>query len=88
MCPQQLGSGYIRTIDLRGIELIIFNYQVQDDLNVIFKVPPGESWLEFGFHLSGKRSGKHAGQNFVEWGTSLESWIEVNKTSASERILK
>lgn len=88
MCPQQLGSGYIRTIDLHGIELIILNYQVYDDLNVIFNVPPGESGLEFGFHLSGKRSGKRAGQNFVEWGTTLESETWVSETSADEPILK
>lgn len=88
VCPQQLGSGYIRTIALRDIELSIFDYQVHEDLNVIYDVSLGESWLEFGFHLSGKRSGKHAGQNFVVWGTSQESWIEANETSATERILK
>lgn len=88
MCSQQLGFGYIRTIDLRDIELSIFNYQVHEDLNVIFDFPPGDSWLEFGFHLSGKRSGKRTGQNFVTWGTSLESEIWVSETSADEPILK
>ncbi|WP_073550920.1 helix-turn-helix domain-containing protein [Chroogloeocystis siderophila] len=88
VCPQQLGCGYIRTLDLRGIELSIFNYQVHEDLNVIFDFLPGDSWLEFGFQLLGNRSGKRAGQNFVTWGTTLESEIWASETLASEQILK
>lgn len=88
ICAQQLGSGYIRTLHLRGIDLTIFDYQLRNDLVVLDEAPPGTTWLEFGFNISGSRSGKRTGQSFAEWGTDIEGGSCIYETLAEERILK
>ena len=85
VCPNYFGTGYIRKIQLRGIELSIFNYAVRDDVSVTNE-SGGIEW-EFGFHLSGNRSGKQTGENFVSWGYLDEETRECS-THADERILK
>ncbi|MBE7385474.1 MAG: hypothetical protein F6J95_029255 [Leptolyngbya sp. SIO1E4] len=52
-CPEQLGEGYYRFINLRdGVELLIGNYQLHDD--VVMMMPERSHSLEYGFHFSGK----------------------------------
>ncbi|PIG94144.1 AraC family transcriptional regulator [Gloeocapsopsis sp. IPPAS B-1203] len=85
VCPDYLGTGYIRKLQLRGIELNIFNYSVREDVIVTNK-SGGTEW-EFGFHLSGNRSGKQTGENFVSWGYFDEESHDY-PTHAGERILK
>lgn len=73
-CPQQLGKGYRRRIQLRqGIDLLIHNYNLSENLSVKYEayVYP----LEFGFQISGDRSNRDgrsrsAGQNFLQSGAS------------------
>lgn len=85
VCPPYLGTGYIRKIQLRDIELNIFNYVVRDD--VVVRTESGGTEWEFGFHLSGNRSGKQTGENFVSWGYFDEETCDYT-TYAGERILK
>jgi len=87
--PKQLSKGYKRRILLcTGLDLLIRDYELQEDLIE----EPQSCWslsvLEFGFHLSGSRQDEmlSPGQNFMLWcplpagGTS--EW------SARQRILK
>lgn len=85
VCPHHLGTGYIRTIQLRGIELCIFNFAVHED--VIVRTESGGTEWEFGFHLSGNRAGKQTGENFLSWGYFDEGTYDY-PTQAGERILK
>lgn len=85
VCPHDLGTGYIRKIQLRGIELNIFNLGVHEDV-IVRTQSDGTEW-EFGFHLSGNRSGKQTGENFVSWGYFDEETHDYT-THAGERILK
>lgn len=87
-CPDRLGSGYIRTFHLRDINLTIFDYQLRDDLVVVDEDEPGTTWLEFGFNISGNRSGKRTGQSFAEWGTDMEGGTFSYETLAEERVFK
>jgi AraC-like DNA-binding protein len=82
--PQQLGQGFIRWIQLREINVTIFNYQLHHDLFVSDEVF-GAAW-EIGFNLSGNRSGKRTGENFIEWGACEDAgtWI----TYANDPVLK
>ncbi|MGG6269512.1 helix-turn-helix transcriptional regulator [Leptolyngbya sp. AN03gr2] len=82
--PDQLGQGWMQSIQLRGIDLCIFNYQLHEDLTVQ-QQSFGTEW-EFGFNLSGNRSGNHSGENFIAWGTyeDSEDWV----TYANNPILK
>lgn len=82
--PEQLGQGWVRSIQLRGIELCIFNYQLHEDL-IVQQQSFGTEW-EFGFNLSGNRSGSYSGENFIGWGTyeDSEPWL----TYANNPILK
>lgn len=82
--PQPLGQGWIHSIQLRGMELCIFNYQLHNDL-FIKKQTFGAEW-EFGFNLSGNRNGKRTGENFIAWGgyEGEETW----ETYANAPILK
>jgi AraC-like DNA-binding protein len=50
--PQQLGTGQVRTIELReGLCLKIESYQQYGDVAVLFSEQP--DWVRIGFHLSG-----------------------------------
>ena len=53
-----LGQGYIGSINLHGIKLLLFNYQLHDDLFLIKKGQNTEIIREFGLNLSGDRCGK------------------------------
>lgn len=82
--PQPLGQGWICSIQLRGIELCIFNYQLHDDLFVKDQTVRAE-W-EFGFNISGNRSGKRTGENFIGWGNFEGEGVW--ETYADDPILK
>jgi AraC-like DNA-binding protein len=50
--PRELGSGHIRTIQLRdGLEISIEAYGQYTDIAVLFSEQP--DWVRIGFHLSG-----------------------------------
>ncbi|NDJ17918.1 helix-turn-helix transcriptional regulator [Myxacorys almedinensis] len=82
--PEQFGEGYIQFIQLREINLALFNYQLHHDLYIRDEVF-GAAW-EFGFNLSGNCSGKHTGENFIEWGAyeGEGTWI----TYANDPVYK
>jgi AraC-like DNA-binding protein len=82
--PEQFGEGYIRSLQFREITLNLSNYQLHDDLYIAEQVY-GASW-EFGFNLSGNRSGKRTGENFLEWGAYEDqgTWV----TYANDPVLK
>ena len=89
LVPESIGQGYVKSIDFYGINLLLFNYQLHDDLFIIRK---GEEFSnisrEFGFHLSGDRSNRHTGENFVQWGSYNEPDEWVDTTYAKEPIRK
>lgn len=89
LVPECLGQGYIQSINLHGIELSLFNYQLHEDLFIIRK-DENESDItrEFGFHLSGDRYGKRTGENFVQWGSFDEPDEYVLITYANDPLLK
>lgn len=69
LVPESLGQGYIKSIELHGINILLFNYQLHEDLFIIRKDRDFSNISrEFGFNLSGDRFGKRTGENFVEWG--------------------
>jgi AraC family transcriptional regulator, transcriptional activator of the genes for pyochelin and ferripyochelin receptors len=89
-CPSQIGQGYERVIQLREIELIIFNEEFHQDVFVqsLAHEETADN-VEFGFHLSGSRNGKSTGDSFLEWSPAEKSWKEeVKKISTGERLLK
>lgn len=89
LVPDRLGQGYIRSIQLNGINLLLFNYQLHEDLFIIRKGQnTTEISREFGFHLSGDRYGKHTGENFVQWGIIEDPDDFIQFASAKEPILK
>jgi AraC family transcriptional regulator, transcriptional activator of the genes for pyochelin and ferripyochelin receptors len=83
VCPTQLGTGFIQTVPLRGMQLCIFNYEVHKD--IIVNCEDGNYEWEIGFHLSGTRSGKRIGENFLSWGLWDEGQYEI---LAGEQIRK
>ncbi|WOD36934.1 AraC family transcriptional regulator [Nodosilinea sp. E11] len=66
--PPRLGQGYVQQIQLRGIGLSLFDYHLHEDVCLISATDSPDSY-EVGFNLSGNRSGKRTGENFLEWGT-------------------
>lgn len=82
--PHQLGIGYKRVIQLRGILLEIHNYNLHDDLSVQFQ-PSSTAECEFGFQISGARHGMRGGQNFLAWGWGTGGTWEA---LAGEKIVK
>jgi AraC-like DNA-binding protein len=82
--PQSLGQGWIQSIQLRGMAVSIFNYRLHDDLFIRDQIF-GTEW-EIGFHLSGNRSGKQTGENFIGWGQCEGE--EIWETYANDPILK
>jgi AraC family transcriptional regulator, transcriptional activator of the genes for pyochelin and ferripyochelin receptors len=66
--PQQLGSGYERWIDLPGIELLIIEEELHDDLSVEYEADEADiDFIEFGFNLSGNSLVCGGGHNFLDW---------------------
>ncbi|EDX85995.1 transcriptional regulator, AraC family protein [Synechococcus sp. PCC 7335] len=91
LAPEQIGQGYIQKIQWSGIELMIFNYRLHDDLFVKTKAHhTSDPCREIGFNLSGNRCGKHTGESFIEWGhneyDSDTEWTSV--TYANDEIRK
>lgn len=89
--PPQLGRGYMQHISLHGIQLCLFNYQLDQDLCVVGRsIGSIDTGCELGFHLSGERSGRRKGENFLYWGEDddiePEDWHW--NTSAKEPVLK
>ncbi|WAL59538.1 helix-turn-helix transcriptional regulator [Thermocoleostomius sinensis] len=84
MVPPQFGQGQIRSIFLQGMELLIFQYRLHDDLRVIDEAG-GTEW-EFGFNISGNRCGKQTGESFIGWGSYEDGGIY--ETYANDAILK
>lgn len=82
--PEQFGQGFIRSIQLREISVLIFNYQLHQDLLIDEEVF-GTEW-EFGFNLSGNRNGKQTGENFIEWGVYEGTTAAL--TYANDPVLK
>ena len=68
-CPENLGKGYHRQIQLRGIRLLIIDEQFDDDLYIESEdIQPSEyDKIEFGFNLSGSYSQNECGQSFLDW---------------------
>ena len=89
LVPERLGQGYIQSIQLHGINLLLFNYQLHEDLFIIRKDEnePDIS-REFGFHLSGDRCGRRTGENFVDWGSFDKPDESVLITYANDPLLK
>ena len=89
LVPESLGQGYIKSIDLHGINILLFNYQLHEDLFIIRK---GEEFSdisrEFGFNLSGHRHGRRTGENFVYWESFNEPDDYIQVAYAKEPILK
>ena len=87
--PAPLGHGYIQHIQLREVQLSLFNYRLHDDLFVT--EPAGAdsgTEYEFGFNLSGNRSGIRTGENFLNWGALDEEEDWVWQTYADDPVLK
>jgi len=89
MVPEQLGQGYIQSIQWSGIDLTLFHYRFHDDVHVIKQAQDQNPPLgEIGFHLSGNRHGYCTGDNFIDWGhyDEPDEWTAV--TYANDPILK
>ena len=89
LVPDPLGQGYMQSIQLHGINLLLFNYQLHDDLFIIRKGhETADISREFGFHLSGDRNGRCTGENFVDWGSCDDPDEYIQIAYAKEPILK
>ena len=89
--PEQLGQGYIQKIQWSGIELMLFNYQLYDDVLIRANACDISNLSrEIGFNLSGNRCGKRTGESFIDWGYDEDDndveWTTV--TYANEAIRK
>jgi AraC family transcriptional regulator, transcriptional activator of the genes for pyochelin and ferripyochelin receptors len=84
-CPERLGLGHRRIIELRGIELLVINETYHDDL--IIRSSPGEKdrCIEFGFNLSGLFANRPSGHNFLQWGLCN---LDTYEASGKARLLK
>jgi AraC family transcriptional regulator, transcriptional activator of the genes for pyochelin and ferripyochelin receptors len=91
-CPDRLGKGYERSIQLRGIELLIIDTTYHEDLRIV-TTEVEDRCIEFGFNLSGTRVNRFSNgeatpassQNFLQWGISDCPSYEILGT---ERIVK
>lgn len=89
-CPTQLGEGYIRKIQLRhGLSLLLWDYQLHDELIVEVPERNCEDCLEFGFSISGYFQDKYhlltAGDNYI-FGSG-KSYEEVWYWAAVPRVV-
>ena len=85
--PPRLGQGYVQQIQLRGIGLSLFDYQLHEDVCLIAAADEADSY-EVGFNLSGNRSGKRTGENFLEWGLRPAERSLRQMFYASDPVLK
>lgn len=76
-CPKQLGTGYEREIQLRGIDLLIINETYHDDLKLMIPPQEDDGCIEFGFNLAGYWGNRPHGRNFLEWAQSDSRIIEA-----------
>ncbi|PIG93369.1 AraC family transcriptional regulator [Gloeocapsopsis sp. IPPAS B-1203] len=89
--PAGQSQGYRRSQDLRpGLNLLIDNYTLQENLIVDTRVPnlPNESHCsEFSFMICGNNTNEqvYSGQNFLEVGWSAGGFVEWQ---AGQQILK
>jgi AraC family transcriptional regulator, transcriptional activator of the genes for pyochelin and ferripyochelin receptors len=91
-CPDRLGRGYERSIQLRGIELLLIDTIYHEDLRIA-SAEVEDRCIEFGFNLSGTRVNRFSNgeatptsrQNFLQWGISDCPSYEI---LGIERIVK
>jgi AraC family transcriptional regulator, transcriptional activator of the genes for pyochelin and ferripyochelin receptors len=83
-CPECLGRGYERSIELRGMELLLIDRTYDDDLRIVM-AEPEDRCIEFGFNLAGTAVNRSSGQNFLQWGLDRNSSYEIR---GRDRILK
>jgi AraC family transcriptional regulator, transcriptional activator of the genes for pyochelin and ferripyochelin receptors len=86
--PECLGQGQLRTLSLWGMEVLIFHYQLAQDLCVHYPAEELSQNWEFGFHLSGTHAGKGSGTNFVEWGSPEDGEDNTCLTQAEHPLIK
>lgn len=85
--PQEIGNGNCRNIQFeRGLSLTIREFQMRD--RVIFKNPPRQHPVEFGFHLSGECKDEYGnylqtGQNTLVGGLEPGGTIDCLKPQYS-----
>lgn len=86
--PEQLGTGYIKKIVLKGINLTILNYQLYEDLSIVENPVGDDKYWELGFNISGQRSGKKTGESFIHGSgeSDYQSWAW--NTFCEEPIIK
>jgi AraC family transcriptional regulator, transcriptional activator of the genes for pyochelin and ferripyochelin receptors len=87
-CPEWMGRGYERSIQLRGIELLLIDETYHDDLSIHSSVEEAgeeDRCIEFGFNLSGVWANRTGGQNFLEWGLCDGS---IYAAQGKKRLLK
>ncbi|BAU12076.1 transcriptional regulator [Leptolyngbya sp. NIES-3755] len=75
-CPEQLGSGYEREIELRDINLLIIHETYHDDLKITIPPQEDDGCIEFGFNLAGCWANRSQGHNFLEWSQCEGQIIE------------
>jgi AraC family transcriptional regulator, transcriptional activator of the genes for pyochelin and ferripyochelin receptors len=82
-CPELLGKGFERSIELRGIELLLIDTTYHDDLSITGAEE--DRCIEFGFNLAGTVANRSSGHNFFQWGMST---LPCCEKLGKERILK
>lgn len=89
LVPEQLGSGYVQEIQLRGINLMLVNYQFHNDVCVKEKAQDTACIdREIGFNLSGNRNSMHTGESFILWGNNEDDAESTCVTFANAPIQK
>ena len=83
-CPEQLGNGCERSIELRGIYLLLIDVAYHDDLRIVMDEDE-DRCIEFGFNLAGTFANRTSGHNFLQWGLSAD---RIYQARGRERILK
>ena len=70
-CPDQLGSGRDRSIELRGISLLLIDLAYHGDLKLVMDEDE-DRFIEFGFNLAGTFANRSSKDNFLPWGLSAD----------------
>ncbi len=91
-CPERIGQGYERVIQLRGIELLLIDETYVDDLCLTsLSNEDDDECIEFGFNLAGIWADRAGGYNFLEWSgkpESKEPGGRICTASGKQRVLK
>jgi hypothetical protein len=74
-CPECLGRGYERSIELRGMELLLIDRTYDDDLRIVM-AEPEDRCIEFGFNLAGTSANRSSGSGH-QWPSELGRKIKV-----------